>query len=390
MRITGVRTFHVLPRWLVVAVDTDEGLTGYGEATLEGQSRVVEAALRQLGEHLAGEDPRRVVHHWQVMYRGAFYRGGPAWTSAISGLEQAMWDLKGKRLGVPVHELLGGAVRDRVRMYRHCNVVEGGDLAAGGDVVDVDADLVALARAITASGFTAIKTGIEAPVPALATPGYVQRQADRVARLREAVGPDVDVAVDFHGRTSPATAIRLVEAMAASEPMFVEEPCLPEDVGALAQVARATTVPIATGERRMTSYQFRDLLEARAVAVVQPDLCHVGGVFEARKVAAMAEAQYVSLAPHNPLGPVSLAACLQLAACTPNFLVQELVGLDDGSDLGVGLVRTPFEVVDGHVAVPTEPGLGVDVDEEALAARAYDGAWATPLLVAPDGAHADW
>ncbi len=388
MRITGVRTFHVLPRWLVVAVDTDEGLTGYGEATLEGHSRVVETALHQLGEHLAGADPRRVVHHWQVMYRGAFYRGGPVWTSALSGLEQAMWDLKGKRLGVPVHELLGGAVRDRLRMYRHCNVVEGGALGASG--ADDDADLVALARSIAADGWTAIKTGVDAPVPALATPGWVRRQADRLARLRDAVGPEVDVAVDLHGRTSPATARLLIEAMAPSAPMFVEEPCLPEDVGSLAEIARSTTVPIATGERRMTAYQFRDLLEARAVAVVQPDLCHVGGIFEARKVAAMAEAQYVSIAPHNPLGPVSLAACLQLAACTPNFLVQELVGLEDGSDLGVGLLRTPFEVVDGHVAVPTGPGLGIDVDEDALVAHGYDGAWTTPLLVGPDGAHADW
>ncbi|MEU3222667.1 galactonate dehydratase [Streptomyces sp. NPDC006976] len=377
MRVTRVRTFHVRPRWLFVAVDTDAGLTGWGEAVVEGQARVVERMVQDLAEYLEGKDPRRVEHHWQVMYRGAFYRGGPVLCSAISGIDQALWDITGKALQAPVHALLGGAVRDSVRMYGH---------ARGS----VDEDFVAAARSAQAAGLTAVKFGVDGPVRAIDTLEYLERQVSRVSSVRDAVGPGFDIALDFHGRTSPAMAKRLIEAMSHLAPMFVEEPCLPENVDALAEIARSTTVPIAAGERVFTKWGFRELLEKRAVAVVQPDLCHAGGISEVRRIAAMAEAHYVAVAPHNPLGPLSLAACLQVDACIPNFLVQEFPSLLDGEDLGIGILTSPFSIENGHLQVPDGPGLGVEVNEDLVRDREYEGDWTTPSFTYEDGSHGDW
>jgi len=377
MRITGVRTFYVRPRWLLVAVDTDRGVTGWGEPVVEGQARVVERMVHDLAEYLVGQDPRRIEHHWQVMYRGAFYRGGPVLCSAISGIDQALWDIKGRDLGAPVHDLLGGAVRDRVRMYGHARGTR-------------DSEFVERAEAARAAGMTAIKFGIDGPVAMVDTLEYVELQVARVAAVRDAVGPGFDIALDFHGRTTPAMAKKLCAALEPLAPMFVEEPVLPENVNALVEVARATTVPIAAGERVFTKWGFRELLEMRAVAVVQPDVCHAGGISETRRIAAMAEAAYVAVAPHNPLGPVSLAACLQVDACTPNFLIQEFPSLDDGADLGVGILTTPFLIENGHITVPTGPGLGIEVDEDRVRDRAYAGDWTTPRFIHPDGSHGDW
>ena len=377
MRITGVRTFYVRPRWLLVAVDTDRGVTGWGEPVVEGQARVVERMVHDLAEYLVGQDPRRIEHHWQVMYRGAFYRGGPVLCSAISGIDQALWDIKGRDLGAPVHDLLGGAVRDRVRMYGHARGTR-------------DSEFVERAEAARAAGMTAIKLGIDGPVAMVDTLEYVELQVARVAAVRDEVGPGFDIALDFNGRTTPAMAKKLCAALEPLAPMFVEEPVLPENVNALVEVARATTVPIAAGERVFTKWGFRELLEMRAVAVVQPDVCHAGGISETRRIAAMAEAAYVAVAPHNPLGPVSLAACLQVDACTPNFLIQEFPSLDDGADLGVGILTTPFLIENGHITVPTGPGLGIEVDEDRVRDRAYAGDWTTPRFIHPDGSHGDW
>jgi galactonate dehydratase len=379
MKVTGLRVFHVLPRWTLLAVDTDAGITGYGEPVVEGQSRIVEQAVLQLGEYLVGKDPRHIERHWQAMYRGSFYRGGPVWVSAISGIEQALWDITGKFHDAPVYDLLGGPVRDTVRMYGHTH-------PAG----DTDADYAAEVAAHQARGMTAVKVGIDGPVRGVDTLDYVERQASRFAAMREAVGPRFDIAIDFHGRTSPAMAKRLIEAIEPYHPMFVEEPCLPENVDAMVDVARSTTVPIATGERRFTKFEFRELIEKRAVAILQPDLCHAGGISEVRKIAAMGEASYLSLAPHNPLGPVSLAACLQVDACTSNFLIQEHPAIEGGADLGHGLLRNPFVIEDGSIRLPTGPGLGIEVDEDALRERAYDGAWLSPVFADPDGSHGDW
>lgn len=377
MKITGIRTFHVEPRWLFVAIDTDRGITGWGEPVVEGQSRVVEQMINDLAEYLVGQDPRRIEHHWQVMYRGAFYRGGPVLCSAISGLEQAMWDIKGKEYNAPVYEFLGGHVRDRVRMYGHGRGATNGDFAAAADLAK-------------SKGMTAIKMGIDGPVEGIDTLDYMNRQVQRFAAVREAVGSSFGIALDFHGRTTPAMAKQLAGLLEPLTPMFIEEPCLPENVDAMVEIARSTTVPIAAGERRFTKWGFKDLIGRRAVSIIQPDLCHAGGILETRKIAAMAEAEYISVAPHNPLGPISLAACLQVDACTPNFLVQEYPAVADESDLGAGISPHPFTITDGHIKLPTGPGLGLEIDEDLFRDRIFAGDWSTPRFTHADGSHGDW
>jgi len=371
MKITKLETFFVRPRWVFLKMHTDEGLTGWGEPVVEGWSRTVAAAVAEMGRYLVGQDPRRIEHHWQAIYRGGFYRGGPVLLSALSGIEQAMWDIKAKALGAAVHELLGGRVRDRIRVYAHVR----------GETPDEKA---ASAREKVAAGFTALKTSPTQAARFVEGPGFIDRAAERIAAVREAVGPDVEIGIDFHGRISPALAIQLCRALEPLRPMFVEEPCLPENVDAMVQIARGTCIPIATGERLFTRWGVREVLEKRAAAILQPDLSHAGGIFEVRKIAALAEVHFATVAPHCPLGPISLAACLQLDACTPNFLCQEQVCL------GEGYLKRPFEVRDGYVAVPEGPGLGIEVDEDALAEQLYDGSWETPRLWHEDGSVADW
>ncbi len=379
MKITSVEVFHVKPRWLIVEVRTDKGVTGYGEPVVEGQSRVVAAMVDQLSEYLVGKDPRRIQQHWQHMYRSAFYRGGPVLVSAISGLEQAMYDISGKALNCSVADLLGGRVRDRIRMYPH--------VGGGSDSLE---ELVSTAIAAKAAGFTMVKTALPGPVEIIDTKRYVDEQARRFSSLREAVGPEVDIAIDFHGRVGPAMAVSLIEAIAPYRPAFVEEPCLPERPSVLGEIRRRTSVPIASGERIFTKFGFAELLRERAVDVVQPDLCHAGGIFETRLIAGMAEADYVSVAPHNPLGPVSLASCLQLGAVIPNLLVQEHPGMGDGRDLGHGLLTTPFQIENGFIRVSNNPGLGIEVDEDALRNQEFDGKWDSPYYAHRDGSFAEW
>ncbi|TVY06543.1 galactonate dehydratase [Paenibacillus cremeus] len=377
MKITKLELIHVKPRWLFLKLHTDEGIVGYGEPIVEGRAHTVESAIKELESYLVGEDPMRIEHHWQAMYRGAFYRGGPILVSAISGIEQALWDIKGKRYGLPVYEMLGGACRNKIRMYAHCH----------GDTV---ADSVRIALDRKQKGFTAIKIGLDAPVQNVDSLAYLEKQVERLAAIRNAVGKEMEIAIDFHGRVSPAMAIRLASAFEPYYPMFIEEPCLPENVETMVKVANSTSIPIATGERLFTKWGFREVLEKQAAAIVQPDLCHAGGIFEAKKIAAMSESYYGSIAPHNPLGPISLAACLQLDTCTPNFLIQEHPTLEDGADLGVGILKNPFKIENGYITIPTEPGLGIELDEEALRERIYEGNWDTPRLYHSDGSVADW
>jgi galactonate dehydratase len=350
---------------------TDVGIVGYGEPVVEGRAHTVQTAIQELEDYLTGQDPRRIEHHWQAIYRHAFYRGGPVLTSALSGIEQAMWDILGKSLGVPVYQLLGGACREKIRLYAHC----------GGATPELSA---AAARAKVAEGYTALKTGIgRVPARIIESPAFVEACAARFAAIREAVGPEIDVAIDFHGQISPALAVRLAKALEPYHPMFIEEPCLPQNVDAMVTVARSTSIPIATGERLFTKWGFREVLEKQAAAVVQPDLCHAGGILECKKIAAMAECYYSGVAPHNPLGPISLAACLQLDACIPNFLVQEQVSL------GEGYLKEPFRIVDGYAPLPTGPGLGIELDEEAMADK-IGHHWKNPALYHDDGSVADW
>lgn len=366
LRITKLETFLVKPRWLFLKVHTNAGIVGLGEPVLEGRAKTCATAVQEIAPYLVGKDPRRVVHHWQAIYRHAFYRGGPILTSALSGIDQALWDIKGKALGVPVYELLGGPTRDRVRVYAHAGTPE------------------AMQRAM-ARGFETFKTGPakRRPPRIVETKAFVDRVAERFARLREAVGPEIDIALDFHGAVAPPTAKLLIKAVEPHQPFFIEEPVQCQNVDLLADVARATHLPIATGERIFTKWGFRRILEKRAASILQPDLCHAGGITEARLIAGMAEAYYAAIAPHNPLGPISLAAGLQIAAAIPNFLCQEQVSL------GEGYLKKPFQVKDGYVDLPAAPGLGIEIDEDALADK-LGHQWRNKETYAEDGSVVDW
>lgn len=356
---------------------TDEGICGWGEPVVEGKAKSVEAAVQEMGNVLIGQNPLEIERLWQTMYRGSFYRGGPVLASAISGIEHALWDIKGKYHGLPVYEMLGGACRSKVRMYAHCRGDSNEEIAEEG-------------LRLKEKGFTAIKIGVEAPVKMVDNYAYIKNEVEKWSMLRQAVGDEMDIALDLHGRLSPAMSIRLAQALEPYYPLFFEEPCLPENVDALARIAQSTTIPIATGERLYTRWGFREVLEKQAAVIVQPDLCHAGGILESKKIAAMAEVYYAGFAPHNPLGPVSLAACLQVDACTPNFLIQEHPTLDEGWDLGEGYLKEPFNIVDGYIELTNKPGLGIEVDEEFVRKQQFAGDWQTPLLYHEDGSLGDW
>ncbi len=371
MKITNFELIHVRPRWLFLKVYTDEGIVGYGEPVLEGKARTVETAVKEFFEYLKGKDPMRIEHHWQAMYRWSFYRGGPIIMSAISGIEQALWDILGKYLGQPIYQLLGGPVREKIKVYAHI----------GGRTPEECAQS-ALKR--VKEGFRALKMAPFEAMRIVDTPRKIREAAEKVRAVRDAVGDDIDLGIDCHGRLSPSTAIMAAKALEPYSPMFLEEPCLPENVDTMVTVARSTSIPIATGERLFTRWGFREVLEKQAASILQPDLCHAGGIMECRKIAAMAEVYYAAVAPHNPLGPIALAACLQLDACTPNFLVQEQV------TLGEEYLKKPFKLEDGYVEVPKEPGLGIELDEEKIEEKRYPGDWKCPHLVHEDGSVADW
>lgn len=368
IRITKLETFLVQPRWLFLKVHTDVGLVGWGEPIVEGRAKTLAMAVEELGDYLIGKDPRDITHHWQAMYRHAFYRGGPVLTSAISGVDMALWDIKGKALGVPIYELLGGPTRSKVRVYAH---------------VRNDPELLKQRKL---EGFRAFKTGVLDGTRSgiVASPAFVERAAKAFADLREAGGDDVDIGIDFHGAISPQNAKLLIKAYEPYHPMFIEEPINCQNVDLMAEIARGTPLPIATGERIFTKWGFREILEKGAATILQPDLCHAGGISEVRLIAGMAEAYYAAIAPHNPLGPISLAAGLQIAASIPNFLCQEQV------DLGVGYLKKAFVVKDGYVDVPTMPGLGIEVDEESLKSK-LGHEWRNKQTYDPkDGSVVDW
>ena len=382
MRIVDYELYSVPPRWLFLRLETSDGLVGWGEPVVEGRSRTVRTAVKELLDgYLLGEDPLRIEDHWQTMYRGGFYRGGPILMSAIAGIDQALWDINGKHFGAPVYELLGGRARDRVRVYQWI----GGDRPEG------------VAQAATEKvdeGFSALKMNATAELRHVDAPAAVAAAVERIARVREAVGPSVDIGIDFHGRASKSMAKRLVSALEPHEPMFVEEPVLPEHNDALAQVASRTNVPIATGERLFSRWDFKELFEQGAVDIVQPDLSHAGGITEVKKIAAMAAAYDVSMAPHCPLGPIALAACLQVDACSPNALIQEQsldIHYNETRDVLHYLEnRSKFAFDDGYVELPTEPGLGIDIDEERVRDNAGDVDWHNPVWRHEDGSIAEW
>lgn len=387
MKITAVGTVVVnaqMRNWVFVKVSTDEGVTGWGEASTEWKTRAVCGAVADLEPFIVGQDPARIEHLFQIMYRHPFFRAGVEGMSALSGIEQALWDIAGKVAGKPVYQLLGGAVRDRVRMYDHL----GGGQMEALYLQDTAEQMAERARESVAAGYTALKVLV---VPkTLPLDGHLPlRHAETLmAAIRDAVGPEVEIMVDLHARTTPAMAIQYGEVLRPFRPFFLEEPCTPENVGGMAEVVRALPgIPIATGERLVTRWGFRELLERRACAVIQPDLCHCGGLWEARKIAAMAETYYVSVAPHNPLGPIATAAAVHFALATPNWLIQEAIRSDvpwRDAVVGGGL-----PVVDGYILPPAEPGLGISVDEEEAAKHPFQ----QEVLMQwwhGDGAVADW
>jgi|AntDeeMinimDraft_4_1070355.scaffolds.fasta_scaffold00315_9 galactonate dehydratase len=381
--IVDYELFEVPPRWLFLKITTSDGTVGWGEPVVEGRAKTVRAAVEELMDnYLLGEDPSRIEHHWQRLYRGGFYRGGPVLMSAIAGVDQALWDIKGKRFDAPVYELLGGAARDRIRVYQWI----GGDRPA--DVGNAAAQKVD-------AGFTALKMNATPEMRRIDTPAAVDSARDRIAEVREAVGDDIDIGVDFHGRVSKSMAKRLVEALEPYDPMFVEEPVLSEHNDALPEIAQHTTTPIATGERMYSRWDYKELFEQGVVDLIQPDLSHAGGITEVNKIASMAEAYDVAIAPHCPLGPIALAACLQVDACTPNTLIQEQsldIHYNETSDV-LDYLDDPdvFEYDEGYVDLPTAPGLGIEIDEETVRKRAEQEVnWHNPVWKHDDGSVAEW
>jgi len=382
VKITRIETFAVPPRWVFCRIETDEGIVGWGEPVVEGRAETVRAAVAELSELLIGRDPRRIEQHWQVLTKGGFYRGGPVLSSAVAGLDQALWDVLGKSLGVPVHQLLGGHVRDRVRVYGWI----------GGDEPSAVADA---AEQQVAAGLTAIKMNATGRWDRLAAPAGIAEVVQRVSDVREAVGDSVDIGIDFHGRVGVADARRLIGAVAPMRPLFIEEPVLPELAMHLPDIVSTSDVPIATGERLYSRAEFLAPLQA-GVAVVQPDLSHAGGISEVRRIAALAETYGALLAPHCPLGPIALASSLQVAFATPNFLLQEQsIGIhyNKGSAelLDYVLDRAPLAFVGGHIERWDAPGLGIDVDEAAVRrADSNDEPWRGPVWQHSDGSFAEW
>ncbi|ELZ24423.1 galactonate dehydratase [Haloterrigena sp. SYSU A121-1] len=381
--IVDYELFEVPPRWLFLRLETADGTVGWGEPVVEGRSKTVRTAVEELlDNYLLGEDPDRIEDHWQAMYRGGFYRGGPVLMSAIAGIDQALWDIKGKRLGVPVHELLGGATRDRIRVYQWI----GGDRPS---------DVAEQARAQVEAGFTALKMNATEEIERVDDPATIEAAVTRLREVREAVGDEVDIGVDFHGRVSKPMAKRLVEKLEPHEPMFVEEPVLPEHNDALPEIASHTTIPIATGERMFSRWDFKQVFENGAVDVIQPDLSHAGGITEVKKIASMAEAYDVAMAPHCPLGPIALASCLQVDACSHNAFIQEQslnIHYNETSDVLEYLADpSVFDYDDGYVQIPDEPGLGIDIDEDHVRAQADVGHdWHNPVWRHDDGSVAEW
>jgi len=380
MAIVDYDLYQVPPRWLFLRVETDDGTVGWGEPVVEGRAATVETAVEELMEgYLLGEDPARIEDHWQTMYRGGFYRGGPVLMSAIAGIDQALWDIKGKQLGAPVHELLGGRARDRLRIYQWI----GGDRPAevGEEATEkVDA------------GLTALKMNATEELQRVDTPAAIAEAEERLRAVREAVGDEVDIAVDFHGRVAKPMAKKLAAALDPYDPMFIEEPVLPEQNESLPEVGAKTSAPIATGERMFSRWDFKDILDS--VDVIQPDLSHAGGITEVSKIAAMAEAHDVALAPHCPLGPIAFASCVQVDANAHNALIQEQslnIHYNEGSDMLDYLKdKSVFDYEEGYIDIPDGPGLGIEIDESVVRERAGDVNWHNPVWRHGDGSVAEW
>jgi len=382
MKITNMTLYKVPPRWLFLKVETDEGLTGWGEPVVEGRADTVRTAVEEFKGYLLGKNPMTIEDHWQYMYRSGFYRGGPEVMSAISGIDQALWDIKGKFYNAPIYDLLGGACRDKLKVYRWI----------GGDRPD---DVKKSAFEAISQGYSAVKMNATEELHYIDSFAKIEKVSERLAAIRDALGYKIDVAVDFHGRVHKPMAKVLAKELDQFHLMFIEEPVLPQNNEALREVANHTSTPIATGERMFSRWEFKNLLEDGYVDIIQPDLSHAGGISECKKIAAMAEAYDVAIAPHCPLGPIALGACIQLDICTPNAFIQEQslgIHYNKGGDLLDYLAdKSIYKYNDGFIDIISAPGLGIEINEEAVIAGAERSHnWKNPVWRNFDGTIAEW
>ncbi|MBP1988553.1 galactonate dehydratase [Paenibacillus eucommiae] len=387
MIISDIKTVIVnaeMRNWIFVKVETDEGIIGWGEASVEWKTRSAVGGIEDLKPFILGLDPTNIEHLYQVMTRHPFFRGGIEQFSAISGIEMACWDIFGKSLNLPVYKLLGGKVRQKIRMYDHLG---GGNMDSLYNSIHDAGSMAEKAIRSKEAGFTALKVLVVPRSEPLEGSKVLNHAANLMGAIRHAVGDDMDIMVDFHGRTTPDMAIQYAKVLAPYRPFFLEEPCLPENVLGMVKVSKAVDIPIATGERLNTRFQFRELLEKGACAIVQPDICHCGGLWEARKIAALAETYYVGVAPHNPMGPIATAAAIHFAVSTPNWLIQESITSDVPWRYDV--IENPVIVHNGYVNPIERPGLGVEVNEAEAAKHPFK----QEVLARywhEDGAVADW
>lgn len=382
MKITNITAWLVRPRWCFVEVETDQGLTGWGEAVIEGKASTVKACVEEMTEYLIGQDPQNIEDIWTMLYRAAFYRGGPILMSAISGIDQALWDIKGKYFQAPVYQLMGGKCRDRMKVYSWI----GGDRPS---------DVARAAKEKQEAGFTAIKMNATEELQMVDSYDKIDAVLERVASIRESTGKYFGIAIDFHGRVhKPMTKI-LAKKLEEFDPMFIEEPVLCENMEDFKEIAACCNIPIATGERLFSRWDFKRLLTAGGVDIIQPDLSHAGGITKVKKIAAMAEAYDVALAPHCPLGPVALAACLQVDATSYNAFIQEQsIGIHYNVGKSVlDYIHNPedFVFTDGFVALPRKPGLGVEINKElVMEENRTPHHWKNPVWRHADGSIAEW
>ncbi|WLR59173.1 galactonate dehydratase [Guptibacillus hwajinpoensis] len=382
MKIMSIETYVVPPRWLFLKITTDEGVVGWGEPVIEGRAATVEAAVHELKDYLIGKDPLPIEDHWNVMYRSGFYRGGPIHMSAIAGIDQALWDIKGKFYNAPISELMGGKCRDSIDVYSWI----GGDRPS---------DVGRAAQEAAEKGFRAIKMNGTEELQYIDSYKKIDETLERVDAVRKAVGKDVGIGIDFHGRVHKPMAKILAKELEAYRPMFIEEPVLPENNEALKEIASHTSIPIATGERMYSRWDFKKVLADGYVDIIQPDLSHAGGITECKKIATMAEAYDVGLAPHCPLGPIALASCLQVdATCHNAFIQEQSLGIhyNQGSDLLDYITDSSvFSYENGKVSMLNGPGLGIEINEEKVVEMARVGhSWRNPVWRHSDGSVAEW
>ncbi|UPZ34754.1 galactonate dehydratase [Sphingobacterium sp. PCS056] len=382
MKITAYELFKVPPRWLFLKIVTDEGIIGWGEPVLEGKADTVSAAVRELMDTLIGKNPMDIEDHWNMMYRGSFYRGGPILMSAIAGIDQALWDIKGKFYNAPTYELLGGKCRTEIEVYSW----------VGGDEPQVILEEI---QKVVDLGFRTIKINGTNRMRYLDSYAEIDALLERMALIRERFGHQINVGIDFHGRVHKPMAKILVKKLEEYNPIFIEEPLLSENMEGIEQLAKLTHIPIALGERLFSRWDFKKVLESRAVDIIQPDLSHAGGITECRKIASMAEAYDVAVAPHCPLGPIALAACLQLDAVAHNAAIQEQslgIHYNTSNDLLDYVSNSEvFSYERGMVKIPSGPGLGITVDEDYVKKMSLIGHdWHNPIWRNEDGSIAEW